>query len=56
VTLTMNVHALSEMENTELAAALDRLRAAKAQIERDIAAIEAERDRRIRTHDEPAWQ
>jgi hypothetical protein len=52
----MSPRTLEEMGNAELEAARDRLRAAKAQIERDIEAIEMEMDRRARTHGEPAWQ
>jgi hypothetical protein len=48
MTLTMDVRALAAMSNAELEAAIDRLKAARAQMERDLEALEGERDRRAR--------
>jgi hypothetical protein len=46
VSLTLDTFALSKMENTELQAARDRLRAAIEQLRRDLKAVEMEIDRR----------
>jgi len=42
MTLTLDTFALAKMENAELAAARDRLKAAMEQLARDLRAIEVE--------------
>ena len=46
MTLTLDTHSLSAMENAELAAARDRLRACVEQLARDLRAVEGEIERR----------